>query len=131
MMTPQTHLPPNWERRLAVLLGVPDGRIPTTVILLSAWQRAEGGSARWNPLNTTLPLPGSWLYNTAGVRNYLHATQGVAATGATLANGLYDGLLGALQSGVMSEAEIVRAHTGDVRRWGTDPDLILRLLEEG
>lgn len=129
-MSTQTHLPPNWEHRLAVLLGVPAQGIAAAMQLFDAWARAEGGTARWNPLNTTLQLPGSWVYNSVGVRNYAYATQGVAATGATLANGLYDGLLGALQSGKYSAVELAQQHEADISRWGTNPQLIVSILEE-
>src|SRR5207244_3664875 len=42
--------------------------------LLGAQARAEGGNARFNPLNTTEPWPLSWPYNIAGVRNYRTGT---------------------------------------------------------
>lgn len=54
---------------------------------LVAWMAAEGGSgdnappqAKWNPLNTTLVVPGSWRYNSVGVQNYPDMETGIEAT---------------------------------------------------
>lgn len=51
---------------------------------LMAWMQAEGGSARSNPLNTTLKLPGSTDFNEVPVQNYTSGEQGIAATATTL-----------------------------------------------
>lgn len=53
---------------------------------LISWMQAEGGSAHFNPLNTTLEMPGDWSYNSVGVRNYVSAAQGLEATTKTLLN---------------------------------------------
>jgi hypothetical protein len=52
----------------------------------AAWMQAEGGSAKFNPLNTTLKEPGSTTLagNTAGVQNYVSGGQGIDATAKTL-----------------------------------------------
>jgi hypothetical protein len=88
MMAPQNHLPPQWRERLLALLAAKVN--PENLRLLSAWQRAEGGNAVENPLNTTRALEGSTAYNDAGVRNYRSAddprpVEGIAATAITLA----------------------------------------------
>ena len=122
-----THLPPYWEGHLLTLCGAP----PTlaSMKLLDAWARAEGGTARWNPLNTTLPLGVPCTdYNTAGVKNYRNAITGVAATGATLANGLYRGILGDLQRGKLTAKEIVTRNAAEFDKWGTGAKNVLRLL---
>jgi len=51
---------------------------------LVSWMQAEGGSARWNPLNTTQEMPGATDYNWVGVKNYESFAQGVEATVKTL-----------------------------------------------
>ena len=66
-----THLPPQWDKRLLAACnsrGWDTGRFqPEPLRLLTAWARSEGGKATWNPLNTTLRLPGSTDYNSIGV----------------------------------------------------------------
>lgn len=54
---------------------------------LNIMQRGEGGDGpeRYNPLNSTLPMPGSWTINSVGVRGYQTESDGVIATAATLA----------------------------------------------
>ena len=68
---------------------------------LMAWTVAESGlrkcdgvdGAKNNPLNTTLILPGSTVFNSAGVRNYASYADGVNATVLTLKNSRYDQLV--------------------------------------
>ena len=59
-----------------------------------AWAQAEGGSASFNPLNTTLPKPGATNYNAVGVKNYKSLAQGVEATAETLNYGADRSLYG-------------------------------------
>jgi len=59
-----------------------------------SWIQAEGGTAKFNPLNTTLSMPGSTLYNSVGVRNYKTLEQGVEATAHTLNYGADRGIYG-------------------------------------
>jgi len=63
---------------------------------LTAWMHAESGEhpglcnglpgqgARWNPLNTTLALPGCTSYNSVPVRNYAAQADGALAVVRTL-----------------------------------------------
>jgi hypothetical protein len=63
-------------------------------LALMAWVAAEGGpslddswnpkQARFNPLNTTLRMPGSTSFNSVGVQNYVSFDQGLDATVKTL-----------------------------------------------
>jgi hypothetical protein len=53
-----------------------------------------------NPLNTTLPEPGSVDYNSAGVQNYPSASEGEQATSDTLENGDYPDILSRLRAGL-------------------------------
>ena len=55
-----------------------------TVAYLVAWQRAEGGSAQFNPLNTTQDEPAASNYNEVGVKNYQTRQDGLDATVRTL-----------------------------------------------
>lgn len=130
-MTPDTHTPPNFALRLAQVLGIPAGRVQVAEDFWAAQAKAEGGLAHWNPLNTTYPLPGAWLYNTAGVRNYAKPIDGICATALTVANGFYDGILGALQGGNLSALQIAQAHRDEISKWGTNPDLVISILEGG
>ena len=63
---------------------------------LAEWQRREGGTAAFNPLNTTQRAPGATSYNSVGVRNYRSQQQGLNATVETLRNGRYTDILHAL-----------------------------------
>lgn len=62
---------------------------------LVAWQSAENTQAEYNPLATTEHWNGSTDFNTAGVQNFASLTDGLAATKATLTNGLYGPVIGA------------------------------------
>lgn len=46
----------------------------------AAWLQSEGGSARNNPTNTTLPKPGATNYNSVGVKNFPTQQVGIEAT---------------------------------------------------
>ena len=130
----QTHLPPQWQQR--VLAGV-NGHgwntgqfYPEGIRLLNAWATAEGGTAKWNPLNTTYYLPGCTNYNTSGVKNYVRPTEGCCATVLTLVNGFYTGILGALQGGTATAEQIVEMHGDEFSTWGTNPTVILQVLAQ-
>ena len=49
-----------------------------------AWMQTEGYGGKNNPLNTTMPMPGSTIFNTHGVRNYVSIDDGVEAAARTL-----------------------------------------------
>jgi len=120
------HLPLLWRFRLLRALharGVSENRR-----LLGAWQRAEGGSARFNPLNTTEPWPGSWDYNSAHVKNYRTGTDGLRATAQTLVNGRYDGIVRDLRAGKKVARQIVTDNAAEFDTWGTGAANVLRLL---
>lgn len=51
---------------------------------LVSWMQAEGGSAKFNPLNTTQKMPGSTNYNSIGVQNFVSFDQGVEANAKTI-----------------------------------------------
>ena len=51
---------------------------------LGAWMQAEGGSAKFNPMNTTQDMAGATDYNWVGVKNYRDLDDGVRAFVKTL-----------------------------------------------
>lgn len=98
--------PQRWAAALLHALGI--HQTPGAIQALVGWQRAEGGhwhnSARFNPLNTTQPEPGSRTFRSVGqgaadIRIYRDWQQGLEATVKTLRNGRYGGILHALASG--------------------------------
>lgn len=131
-MATTNHLPPQWRQRVLAIInghGWDTGNFyPEGMRLLAAWAQAEGGTARYNPLNCTLRLVGSTPYNNAGVQNYFRPTEGCCATGLTLVNGNYNGILGDLQNGTKTAEEIVNDRRSQFQLWGTNPDTILAVL---
>lgn len=135
MAEPQTHLPPSWSKRLRAVLQIPLSN--ETKRFFTAWQRAEGGDAKWNPLNTTLDLKG-WTesdYNSTGVKNYKTGLAGIVATALTMMERNSDGtfvypeLLTDLRAGKYTAEEIVQRNHKDLSHWGTSPDLMLQVLK--
>lgn len=136
----QTHLPEKWIERLDAML-----EIPATHQVYRFWmamQRAEGGTARWNPLNTVNHVHsqahGDWQstpdYNSTGVCNYNHPWQGILATVDTLEQPAWSNFLVTLRqakaNGTTAE-EIVNEYGSLIQQhWGTNPNLMLQLLSE-
>jgi hypothetical protein len=85
-----------------------------------SWARAEGGAwnspAKYNPLNTTRRMPGSYSMNGAGVQAYTSWPEGLAATAQTLQAGAYGRILTALKAG-NSEQAVEQAVASSP--WGT------------
>jgi len=106
-------LPDQFGTRLLEKLNLPVTAANLT--FLSAWQKAEGGSAD-NPFNTTQDAPGATNFNSVGVKRYPSVAEGLDATAETLTNGYYGGILTALQQGndPMAAARAVAASP-----WGT------------
>lgn len=115
-------LPARWIVRLLSLLDAP--ATLDTVRFIGAWQRAEGGTAAFNPLNTTLRVWGSSDYNTVHVQNYRDGVSGIAATALTLVNGFYPGLVRDLRAGNLSVEQMVSRNRHEIKTWGTNPDAI-------
>ena len=104
----------------AVLRSLGAPVTPNTLQLCRDWQRFEGGSASWNPWNTTSWAPGATDYNSAHVRNYPDEATGISATVSTLRNGYYPDVVVALQSDRPEDtwgedAAII----GQINIWGT------------
>ena len=56
------------------------------LVVMVAWQSAEGTTATWNPLATTYSMPGATEFNSVGVRNYASLRDGIHAVVGTLKN---------------------------------------------
>jgi hypothetical protein len=86
-----------------VLAGLGAPATGADVSSLAAWFPHEFPSwppaAAYNPMASEMPEPGSTAFNSAGVQNYVSATQGAQATAATLADGRYPRIVAALKSG--------------------------------
>lgn len=106
-----------WEAQVLQKLGALAG--PHAVGLLRAWQSCEGGSAAFNPLNTTQPEPGATDYNSVHVKNYPSQEVGLRATVATLTNGFYPGIVRDLRMGTYTPAAIVARNAAEFSKWGT------------
>ena len=113
-----------FARDLLDRLGAP--ATESNLTALSAWMAAEGGSAAYNPLNTTQPAAGTTDYNSVGVKNYGDLATGLNATVQTLTNGHYAGILAALRQGTDPRAvgQAVAASP-----WGTGQGLLAALGE--
>lgn len=117
----------NWETQLLRALTAPTN--PANLRFLQAWQQAEGGTAAFNPLNTTQGYTGATPYNTlrggGHVWNYPSAAAGLAATKQTLLNGYYDAIVRMLRSGTATPQQLA---TGVSKSpWGTGGG-VLRVL---
>lgn len=106
----------NWEKDVLTAIGAPITN--ENISFLDQWQNAEGGSATFNPLNTTQPEPGASNYNAVGVKNFVSASQGTQATATTLTNGYYPHIFAALKSG-NPFAQISDAIRSELNTWGT------------
>jgi peptidoglycan hydrolase CwlO-like protein len=85
------------------------------LVAVVSWQVAEFTQSAWNPLATTYTMPGSTVYNWAGVQNYVSLAQGLEATKLTIQDGWsshgYGGIVSALSrcADPMSTAAAVNA----------------------
>ena len=88
-----------WASRFLQQIGAPTCRDNLVVVI--AWQANEFTQARWNPLATTHPMPGSTSFNAVGVQSYLSLDQGLQASADTLTGGAasfgYGAILDALR----------------------------------
>lgn len=110
----------------ALLVGVGAPTTPSNVQTITDWERAEGGnwanSAAFNPLNTTLKLPGSTVMPgggagaAAGVQAYGSWAQGLQATISTLLEKPYSAVVADLRA---SAPEKQTAADVAASPWGT------------
>lgn len=110
--------PVSWARLLLTDEHWPRSRCDLSAV--ERWEAAEGGNwantARYNPLDTTMPEPGSWVINSAGVRAYTSWSQGMDATVATLALPAYTRIRRELAAGTDAQAVADQVATSP---WGT------------
>jgi hypothetical protein len=100
----------------AILRGIGAPPSSEALTFFRAWRQAEGGTARYNPFNTTQRMPGSEAYNRVGVQHYPSARVGVDATVKTLLNGRYTALVQAIREGRSARA---MADALAASPWGT------------
>lgn len=122
------HKPIAWKFRL--LRNINASGYKENRRLLKAWARAEGGTARNNPLNTTEPWADSTDYNSVGVKNYPSGEAGIMATGRTLENGHYPGIVRDLRMRDRHKTarQIVADNAAEFDTWGTGAKNILGVL---
>ena len=93
--------PPDFAVALLKTLGDPVTSQNTQAIV--AWCQREGGAwkspSHFNPLNTSLRMPGSHAINGDGVQSYTSWSEGLTATVATLNSPSYRRILAALSAG--------------------------------
>jgi hypothetical protein len=112
-----------WSIALLDALSAPVTR--ESIRGLAAWIGAEAHDAHaHNPLATTMSAPGSTVVNDHGVRAYQSDLVGIDATVRTLRNGLYGGILAALEAGD-SAPRLVAAVAASP--WGTGENAVRRL----
>jgi hypothetical protein len=105
---------PGWQK--AILKGIGAPITKNNIKLLNAWARAEGGTASYNPLNTTQPASGASNYNTVGVKNFRNPQQGAQATIKTLLNGYYPNIVDGLRNDAHPN---ITAQAIEKSPWGT------------
>jgi hypothetical protein len=115
-----------WQEDVLRGLGAPVNA--NTLGVLNAWQACEGGTARFNPLNTTQPASGATDYNSVHVKNYPSQAVGLQATLDTLRNGNYDGIVGGLRDGSLPARVVVAENGNEFSTWGTSISCILSRL---
>lgn len=136
----QTHLPDKWIPRLLGLLELSASH--QNFRLMQAWSQAEGGTAKWNPLNTTLHLSGTvdWTepedYNSIGVCDFKYGIVGIVATVLTFQQRdaseklIWASLLSDMKAGTMLAENIVKNNATLIQNsWGTNPDTMLQILK--
>jgi hypothetical protein len=105
-----------WVRDLLASLLVPGSL--ANVLAIIAQIQAEGGEALFNPLNTTLHMPGATDYNSVHVKDYLTYAQGLTATANTLRQPNMHLLMAALKKGDSTRGYWVALGASP---WGTKP----------
>lgn len=107
-----------------ILNGISAPVTKNNIEYMKAWRLAEGGTASFNPFNTTQKWEGSTNYNHVGVKNYKTEKDGVDATVKTLLNGRYNDIVESLRSDNPPE---VTAASDSLSVWGTGKG-VLRVL---
>lgn len=112
----------------AVLHGIGAPVNQHTLGAMIGWFNAEGGnwnnSARYNPLNTTLNMPGAGSINSVGVKSYSSWGQGIQATVQTLKQGNMSGIVQAFKNS--DPQGVIHAIAGSP--WGTSGQLVAQTI---
>lgn len=124
MTDTSSYTPATFAQALLEDIGAPVDS--TTEQTVEDWEAAEGGAGpQWgiagntddyNPINTTLPEPGSVPTNSAGVQAYTSWGQGLEATVSTLEEPAYANVVADLKA---SAAETQTAADIGASPWGT------------
>src|SRR6266568_7836075 len=104
----------SWWKDICAAIHAPD--TPNNRSNLNAWAACEGGTATFNPFNTTLPWPGATNYNSVGVKNYPNYQAGWSATASTINQSNMSHIRHALQNNLDRAAF---ANAIDADPWGT------------
>jgi len=91
---------------------------------LYAWRQAEGKGGKFNPFNTTQPMPGAVTINSHGVKSYQTLEDGMVATIKTLKNGKYNCIIDGLLNDIGAD-NIAKCQS--LKTWGTG-DLVVKVL---
>lgn len=118
---------PGWQYIALYLVGAPLN--DHNAKFMDAWHKAEGGRARFNPLNTTQPWPRATNFNSAGVKSYKTRRNGIDATVKTLKNGNYGKILRLLRKGNADYRDL--ADAVEASPWGTKGEDIKAVLKVG
>jgi len=89
----------------SILAGIGAPVTAGNLLWMKAWRQIEGGSALYNPWNSTQVKGTRSNYNKKGVQNYFTLTDGVQATISTLTNGYYPTIVAALKKGLQTQQE--------------------------
>ena len=122
-----SYTPASWASAFLGVIGEP--RTSCDLGAIEGWEDAESGGdlgtglpddpdVTHNPLNTARGEPGSYAINSDGVQSYPSWSEGLQANAAAITNGLYGGILAALQAGnnAQNVADAVASSP-----WGTAP----------
>jgi hypothetical protein len=99
--------------------------------LFEAWYKDEGSKAVWNPLDSTLVLPGSTPYNNnhgLPVQNYPDRATGVRATAMTLLDPRHARILASLRAS--NSPYYTAIEIGYDGSWGSSPLVICQVLHD-
>lgn len=112
----ESFAPALWEA-----LGNPSPVPQAFINLIGNWAHWEGSSATYNPMDTEEPSDGATDYNSVGVKNYPSLEAGVAATVATIRNGVYPYLEHCMKTIGTTDVDTawLTALEHDINIWGT------------
>ena len=108
-----------------ILEGIGAKPTPENMKFMYAWRQSEGKAGRYNPFNTTQPMPGATNFNKVGVKHYQSLEDGVKATVKTLLNGYYPCIVNGLRNDIGADKI---AKCDSLKTWGTG-DLVSKVVD--